>query len=450
MRADHRRGPRRFAVDERPRVEGLAPPQIDRLEGPWTRRLPTAALAFLVSVAGLAFAFSAFLGGPQPDRDGRSTGIGNGLITIAHGRDQDIALIDPASGDVTPLVDRHGGEPNTNTLEMAWSPDGSMLAYTDVRKNGLQGLFVLELATGESVDLSDGLSHADDPAWSTDGHRIAFGGADGTSGYEIYVTAPNGTERVRVTDHADDGVSGAHMPAWSPDGTRIAFAFNRYHSTTETESHGIGIVDASGSNDIAFTDGLDELPSWSPDGTRVAFHRRVDDKFELRIVAADGTRQQVVSREDVSVHWSAVSPWSPDGTWLLYSYHDLETSNLGLAATDVETGATQVLLEDAFVGLPVWSPDGARIAFVRDDADRPSPSVSLWVTSVDGATDVELADGLEHVSDVAWQPTSTHATPSPSTGPEPLPPQIRGSRRRSRSNQKAASAPSCTQRATSG
>ena len=60
------------------------------------------------------------------------------------------------------------------------------------------------------------------PAWSPDGTRIAFSSErDGNS--DIYVMNPDGSNKVRLTEHAAIDTD----PAWSPAGTRIAFTSNR-------------------------------------------------------------------------------------------------------------------------------------------------------------------------------------------------------------------------------
>ena len=373
-------------------------------------------LALLVALAGFVLTTTAFLGDPPVERKTPPAPIlGNGRIAVAQGPDQDIVLIDPDGSGPPSLVDRHGaGE--SNNLEMAWSPDGSMLAYTDVRDDGLDGLFVLHLVTGDVLDLSEGLTSAAKPAWSPDGSRIAFTGADGASGYEIYVVGSDGTGRVPITAEADNGVDGAHMPAWSPDGSRIAFAVDRYDETTETEDHGIVVVDASGGNETRVTNSLDEQPVWSPDGSKLAFLRKMNDVIELYVVNAEGSGERRISGEGIS---TSLPSWSPDGSRLLFGARDLETSNLGIVVVDVGNGDSRTLLEDAYVASPVWSPDGSRIAFVRDDAGRPLPRVSLWVMRPDESDLVELADGLDSVSDVAWQPLRV-GDPDLSPGPDAL------------------------------
>lgn len=375
--------------------------RIDPLSGSPARRLVAAGLAILVSLGGFALATSAFLGEPPVERKDRPVPIlGNGRIAIAQGSDQDIVLIDPDGSAPSPLVNRHGAS-QPYALDMAWSPDGSMLAYTDVRDDGMDGLFVLDLATGDVLDLSEGFADAAKPAWSPDGSRIAFTGFDGASGYDIYVVEVDGTGRVPITAEADNGVDGAHMPAWSPDGARIAFAVNRYDEATETEDHGIVVIDASGGNEIRLTTSLDEQPVWSRDGSRLAFLRKTNDVIELYVVNADGTGERRISGEGTT---TSLPSWSPDGSRLLIGARDLETSNLGIVGVDVENGDSRTLLEDAYLVWPVWSPDGSRIVFVRDDAGRPLPRVSLWVMRADGSDLMELADGLDGVSEVAWQP----------------------------------------------
>jgi Tol biopolymer transport system component len=375
-----------------------------------------AGLTLLVALGGFALAASAFLGEPPLEEKDPAAALpilGNGRIAISQGPDQDVVLIDPEGTDPVTLVDRHGASIPYG-LEMAWSPDGSMLAYTDVRDGGLDGLFVLNLATGEVFDVSQGLTSAAKPAWSPDGSRIAFTGADGASGYEIFVVGSDGTGRVPITAEADNGVDGAHMPAWSPDGSRIAFAVDRYDEATETEDHGIVVVDASDGNEIRLTSSLDEQPVWSPDGSKLAFLRKANDVIELYVVNADGSGEPRILGEGAS---TSLPSWSPDGSRLLFGARGLETSKLGIVVFDVEKGESRTLLADAYVGSPVWSPDGGWIVFVRDDAARPLPRVSLWMIRPDGSGLVELADGLAGVSDVAWQPLPREGSnPSPRPG----------------------------------
>ena len=93
-------------------------------------------------------------------------------------------------------------------------------------------------------------------AWSPDGTRIAFASRRHGGAYEIYTIHPDGTNLVRLT-HDDSGNS---SPVWSPDGTRIAFVSSR------DGNQEIYAMDADGSNQINLTNdpGDDRSPAWSP------------------------------------------------------------------------------------------------------------------------------------------------------------------------------------------
>jgi Tol biopolymer transport system component len=299
---------------------------------------------------------------------------------------------------------------------MAWSPDGSKLAYTDYQANGAIGLFVLDLASGGMMDVSGGLVNADQPAWSPDGTEVAFTGVDAETGYEIYLVGSDGSALRRITDEPDDGVSGAHMPTWSPEGTRIAYAVDRYDDRTATEDHSIIVRDLGGARETIVAESpapLDE-PAWSPDGTKLAFLLKGNDVTQVHVANAHGSGEyNVVHGMDVSAQPSAPS-WSPDGSQLIFGSVDPQTSNLGITVVDLDGSGARTLLEDAYLATPIWAPAGDLIAFLRNDAGRPLPAVSLWVMRPDGSDPIQLADGLDQVSEIAWQPlVATAPAPSP-------------------------------------
>ena len=87
---------------------------------------------------------------------------------------------------------------------------------------------------------------ADDfaPAWSPDGTMIAFTRSSGGDA-EIYVMNADGTGQTNLTNNPDaDEVS----PAWSPDGSKIAYA-----SQTGTSAGEIYAMNADGSGQTNLT-----------------------------------------------------------------------------------------------------------------------------------------------------------------------------------------------------
>src|ERR1700730_11101689 len=128
------------------------------------------------------------------------------------------------------------------------SPDGRFIAYrvreTDWKENAyLRQIWLVNVATGASFQLTRGKKSSDAPEWSPDGRWLAFigeresnaivpaggekkEGEDGKkegeekpAARQIWVISPEGGEAWQLTQQETD-IGGFH---WSKDGKRIAF-----------------------------------------------------------------------------------------------------------------------------------------------------------------------------------------------------------------------------------
>jgi Tol biopolymer transport system component len=140
---------------------------------------------------------------------------------------------------------------------LTWDPAG-----TRVAAQCFWVVSVLDLRTGAATALPTSLEDTmQDPDWSPDGTRIAFGDPFRPA---IFTRSPGGGERTDLMQDAAD-------PAWSPDGRRIAFI------GAGNAAPGLYIANADGSRRVHLTSpeqAVDEGPTWSPDGQWLAFHRR--------------------------------------------------------------------------------------------------------------------------------------------------------------------------------
>lgn len=135
-----------------------------------------------------------------------------------------------------------------------WSPDGRHIVWW-VRKTGGEAheLFVAEVDKGKVEELGNGSR----PVWSPDGRRIAFMNLAEENNVDIFVLELDSGERVNVTnDPARD-----MWPTWSPDGRRIAFVSQRDNAQGE-----IYVVNADGSDLQRLTDNelTEAMLAWSP------------------------------------------------------------------------------------------------------------------------------------------------------------------------------------------
>jgi hypothetical protein len=155
-----------------PTAEPESPPWDARQDGPGTyerealraapARLVTALVALALAGSGTLIAIGAFRGvaPPPPPADSAAT---NGTIAYVVGEDADIYLIDPESGGSGRIVQRHAAD-HEGAVAMAWSPDGTRVAFTDYASGDNLSLYIMNADGTALVELSAGLADADSPS----------------------------------------------------------------------------------------------------------------------------------------------------------------------------------------------------------------------------------------------------------------------------------------------
>lgn len=98
-------------------------------------------------------------------------------------------------------------------------------------------------------------------------------------------------------------------------------------------------------------------PAVSKDGDRIAFALRLDGKWRLHVMAADGTQLHRLS-DDLDIRGTA--SWSPDGQWLVVAGND--RNGPGLFKVAASGGAPLRIATGPFLD-PVWSPRGDLIVY---------------------------------------------------------------------------------------
>ena len=175
-------------------------------------------------------------------------------------------LVDPATGGRTGIAD-----PAMDVETLAWSPDGSSIAYA-----GAGNVYIVRLDGGAPTLLAGGATRAGPRTGATWRSRCQGG---------ISIVTADGSDAIRIAN--------GYEAAWSPDGLRIVTHVEEGSSGGFHEELWVAAADGSGvainilppgccSNGI-----VDDTLIWSPDGTRIAFEDGAEDRW--RVVNADGT-----------------------------------------------------------------------------------------------------------------------------------------------------------------
>jgi len=189
------------------------------------------------------------------------------------------------------------------------------------------------------------------------GGKVVFASNRADGDRELYVVNGDGTGEHRLTFNNlfERG------PVWSPDASRIAFAADDF----TTGNWDIYTVDASGGDLRRLTTDAerDDNPQWTSDGRIVWQHGPFNCPCEGWIMNADGSGQ---ARIPLPGNVLTPAP-APNGPRLAYASSNGGSWSLHVALLNGKGDRQLTNGPPAFGDFqPRWSPDGSRIAFLRD------------------------------------------------------------------------------------
>jgi len=268
----------------------------------------------------------------------------------------------------------------------SFSPDGKSITFESNRAGPVDQIFVMDLTSGEVTQLTHSIEQNEGPVWSPDGASILFSRRitdTPRTAWDVFSMNRDGLNVRNLTNspgHDDH-------PRYSPDGSKIVFNSARrtdFAKLTEHEldnggyNYDIYIMNADGGEPARLTDYFewDTYPSISRDGKKLLWRRVLPEggsgesglNSEIYMSDIDGKNIKNLTNHP---SFDGYPVWSPDGAHIAFASNRDGSAPLefNIYLMDNKSGAVTRLTE-TIAGVeqvrPAWSPDGRSIVFNRD------------------------------------------------------------------------------------
>lgn len=229
-------------------------------------------------------------------------------------------------------------------------------------------LYVVNLPDLTSVTIASSGNAETEPDWSPDGTRLVYVEVVGGASFNMYTINDDGTNKMFL--------GSGYSPRWSPDGSQIVFV----------RGGQIFVMNASGGGERQLTYGLKGFPDWSPDGSRIVYDCKANaiSPRDICVMNADGTGQATLA-QTAADEFNPV--WSSDGAKIAFAVGSVGDSDVAVMNAD---GSGRVVLTSHSGNdwQPEWSPDDKWIAFVTSRNGG-----AIAAITPDGQTEVRIIDG---------------------------------------------------------
>jgi Tol biopolymer transport system component len=206
----------------------------------------------------------------------------------------------------------------------------------------------------------------------------------------IFTVNPDGTAERQVTHSF--GMNETTEPDWSPNGRWIVY--NVWHQGDDNRSR-IFKIRADGTHRVSLAGSCttpcltDGFAQWAPFGKRIVFQRGLgpsvgeNNVMAICVMKADGTHVRQITQRGadptVAQPYQDNAPtWSPNGKRLAFVRQKVSSGHRAIFSVRLDgTGLRQITPWRLDAGQPDWSPNGRWIAFYGPTSSDTSRHVAL-------------------------------------------------------------------------
>ena len=332
--------------------------------------------------------------GPVWSPDGHTIAFTRASTSTELGK---IVLIPASGGPERELVRTRNQELRTRPLgrqvsTMAWSPDGASLAASHREpSDSCERIYLFSLG-GDVRPLTSPPrgTHGDYmPAFSPDGHSIAFSRLSGYSAAELWLQSLDRNllavdQGHQLTDHN----RWAANPAWMPDGRLLLFVLSERPDAVNGRE--LRIIGTSGDPASEHTIPLDVPPYQFSAGRRLVYSTYIEEVDIWRArVPGSGEPPSIAEPLVVSTRPDTKARYSPDGKTIAFVSERSGSPEIWSASSDGSNAARLTSFGGPLMGPPAWSPDGKSLVFHC----RPEGQSDLFTIHSSGGPPKRLTTG---------------------------------------------------------